>query len=51
MNTLGYQAVPIFNKKKGIAYIKSHFIIDLGSIKCYLGTIITNLQLFNIMIH
>ncbi len=30
MNTLGY-------KKEGIAYIKSYFIIDLGSFKCSLG--------------
>ncbi len=35
----------IFCKKQGITYIKSYFIIDLGSFKCYLGTFITNLQL------
>ncbi len=29
-------------------YIKSYFIIDLGFIECYLGTFITNVQLFYI---
>ncbi len=35
-------------KKQGITYIKSYFVIDLGSFKCYLFTFITNLQLFYI---
>ncbi len=33
---------------QGIVYIKAYFIIDSGSLKCYLGTLITNLQLFYI---
>ncbi len=39
---------PISCKKQGITYIKSYFIIDLGSFKCYLDTFITNLHLFYI---
>ncbi len=35
-------------KKHGITCITSYFITDLGSFKCYLGTFITNVQLFYI---
>ncbi len=35
-----------FLQKQGIMYIKSYFIIDSGSFKCYMGTLVTNLQLF-----
>ncbi len=38
----------MFCKKQVIMYIKSYFIIDLGSFKCYLGTFIANLKLFYI---
>ncbi len=45
---LGYQAGPISCKKQGIMYIKSYFIIDSGSFKYYMDTLVTNLQLFYI---
>ncbi len=44
--TLCYQTAPISCKKLGITQIKSYFIIGSGSFICYLGTLITNLQIF-----
>ncbi len=35
-----------FLQNQGIIYIKSYFIIDSGSFKCYMRTLVTNLQLF-----
>ncbi len=46
--TIGYQTGPISCKKQGIVYIKSYFIINSGSFKCYMGTLVTNLQLLYI---